>query len=87
MRSAACGEYFISVAIEDAAPSDWDAQVFEPDIVGKAETLVVEPLRHVGTKGPNIFTPSDRLLPSAALYRPSASLSADEREENEPWRL
>jgi 4-oxalocrotonate tautomerase len=33
----------VSVAIEDVQPSNWRSQVYEPDIVGKPETLFKKP--------------------------------------------
>ena len=43
MRSAKCGEDSVSVAIEDVAPQDWDAEVFMPEIAAKSDTLYKKP--------------------------------------------
>ncbi len=36
-------EEHFSVAIEDYAPENWEKDVYEPEIVGKRETLYVKP--------------------------------------------
>jgi 4-oxalocrotonate tautomerase len=38
-----CKEDSVSVGIEDVAPSDWTALVYQPDILGKAETIYKKP--------------------------------------------
>jgi 4-oxalocrotonate tautomerase len=43
MVEATCDEDAVSVGIEDVAPEDWDATVFEPEIRGKADTLFKKP--------------------------------------------
>jgi len=43
VRSAMCVEEAVSVAIEDVAPGDWGAKVFEPEIAGRADTLYKKP--------------------------------------------
>lgn len=37
------GEGSVSVGFEEIAPSDWTAEVYEPDIRGEWETLTKEP--------------------------------------------
>ena len=38
-----CGPDSVSVAFEEVPAHDWDACVFEPDILGKWSTLTKEP--------------------------------------------
>jgi 4-oxalocrotonate tautomerase len=37
------GDESVSVAFQEVAPKDWTDQVFEPDIIGKWDTLTKEP--------------------------------------------
>ena len=37
------GEESVSVAIEDVTPRNWDAMVYEPDILAKPETIYKKP--------------------------------------------
>jgi 4-oxalocrotonate tautomerase len=37
------GEESISIGIEEFEPKDWTAQVYKPDIIGKAGTLYKKP--------------------------------------------
>lgn len=34
---------YVSVAVEDVSVSDWMAKVYEPEIIGKPETLIRKP--------------------------------------------
>jgi len=43
MSALQCPEDWISVGIEDVAPSDWTTLVHEPDILGKAATIYKNP--------------------------------------------
>ncbi len=43
MTGANCAEKSVSVSIEDVDASDWFAQVYEPDIAGRADTLYKKP--------------------------------------------
>jgi 4-oxalocrotonate tautomerase len=43
MSVLGCAEKSVSVGIEDVAPSDWAALVYEPDILGKTETIYKKP--------------------------------------------
>lgn len=43
MASAGTAERAISVSIEDVAQTDWEAQVYRPEIVGRPETLFKKP--------------------------------------------
>jgi len=43
VKTAACGEDAVSVAIEDVEPGDWDAKVFDPEIAGRVATLYRKP--------------------------------------------
>ncbi len=40
-----CGADAVSVGIEDVAPSDWVGSVYEPDILGKPDTIYKKPGR------------------------------------------
>ncbi|MBN1850873.1 MAG: tautomerase family protein [Deltaproteobacteria bacterium] len=40
---ANCDERAVSVAIEEVDPKDWAEKVYEPDILGCKDKLVVEP--------------------------------------------
>jgi 4-oxalocrotonate tautomerase len=40
---AKCDEKVVSVAFEEVAKDDWAEKVYKPDIMGKKETLVIEP--------------------------------------------
>jgi len=37
------GEDAVSVGIEDVEPSDWTAKVYNPDIIGKPDTIYKKP--------------------------------------------
>ena len=37
------GEHSVSVAMEEIAPADWKAKVYEPDIVARRDRLTKEP--------------------------------------------
>jgi 4-oxalocrotonate tautomerase len=37
------GEEAVSVAMEEVAPADWTAKVYEPDIAGQADRLYKKP--------------------------------------------
>lgn len=43
MATANCAETSVSVGIEDVAADDWTARVYQPDILGKADTLYKKP--------------------------------------------
>jgi 4-oxalocrotonate tautomerase len=43
MATAHCAEASVSVGIEDVAADDWTARVYQPDILGKADTLYKKP--------------------------------------------
>ena len=43
MSALQCPESWISVGIEDVAPSDWLKQVHEPDVLGKPRTIYKQP--------------------------------------------
>ena len=43
MSAGGASEDSISVAIEDVAPADWFAKVYEPDIAGKPELIFKKP--------------------------------------------
>ena len=38
-----CAEKSVSIGIEDVAPSDWTDLVYNPDILGKPETIYKKP--------------------------------------------
>lgn len=38
-----CKAEAVSVGIEDVAPSDWAASVYEPDIIAKPDTIFKKP--------------------------------------------
>lgn len=40
---AKCEEKSVSVAIEEVDPKDWEEKVYKPDILGKKDTLMVQP--------------------------------------------
>lgn len=42
-NSLGYGEDSVSVGIEDVEPSDWTDQVYEPDIIAKAQTIYKKP--------------------------------------------
>lgn len=42
-KTLGSSERSISVAIEDVAPDDWMAEVYEPEITGKADRLYKRP--------------------------------------------
>jgi len=43
VATAGVPEKAVSVAMEEIAPDDWMTQVYEPEIAGKAATLVRKP--------------------------------------------
>ncbi|MGU3539714.1 tautomerase family protein [Methylobacterium sp. A54F] len=43
IASAGCSEASVSVAVEDVAPDDWRASVYEPDILGRPDSLYRKP--------------------------------------------
>ena len=43
MATANCAESAVSVGIEDVASEDWTEQVYNPDILGKSDTLYKRP--------------------------------------------
>jgi 4-oxalocrotonate tautomerase len=43
MTATGCSESSVSVGVEDVEPSAWTAEVYEPDIVAKAETIFKKP--------------------------------------------
>jgi 4-oxalocrotonate tautomerase len=43
MQTLGSSEHSISVAIEDVAPDDWMAEVYEPEITTKADRLYKRP--------------------------------------------
>lgn len=43
MDAAGSSESSISVSLEDVAPEDWTAKVYDPDIAGKPDTLYKKP--------------------------------------------
>ncbi|AWB19904.1 4-oxalocrotonate tautomerase [Methylobacterium currus] len=43
IAATGCSEGSVSVGIEDVAPSDWTATVYEPDIAAKAATIFKKP--------------------------------------------
>ena len=40
---AGCEEKVVSVAVEEIDPSDWPNKVYRPDILDKADSLIVKP--------------------------------------------
>ncbi len=42
-ESLSVNESSVSIAIEEVEPEKWDNEVYEPDIIGKAETLYKKP--------------------------------------------
>ena len=40
---AGCEEKVVSVAVEEVDPSDWPEKVYKPDILEKADSLIVTP--------------------------------------------
>jgi len=38
-----CPSFDVSVGIEDVRPADWVARVYEPDILGKPDTIYKQP--------------------------------------------
>lgn len=42
-NSLGYGEDSVSIGIEDVEPSDWTDQVYEPDIIAKAQTIYKKP--------------------------------------------
>jgi 4-oxalocrotonate tautomerase len=38
-----CPSFDVSVGIEDVRPADWAARVYEPDILGKPDTIYKHP--------------------------------------------
>lgn len=43
MASANCAEQSVSVSIEDVEANDWLEQVYQPDIIGRPDTLYKKP--------------------------------------------
>jgi 4-oxalocrotonate tautomerase len=43
MQTLGSSERSISVAIEDVSPDDWMAEVYDPEIAGKADRLFKRP--------------------------------------------
>ena len=43
MQAAGSSEASVSVAIEDVAPADWVAKVYEPEIIGKPGLIFKQP--------------------------------------------
>jgi 4-oxalocrotonate tautomerase len=43
MSALGCAADSVSVGIEDVSPSDWTAQVYQPDILGKPKTIYKKP--------------------------------------------
>lgn len=43
MDTLGASDKSVSVGIEDVAPTDWTSQVYEPDIVAKADTIYKQP--------------------------------------------
>ena len=43
MAALGSAESSVSVAVEDVQPSEWRARVYEPDILGKPDTLYKKP--------------------------------------------
>jgi 4-oxalocrotonate tautomerase len=43
MQTLGSSERSISVAIEDVSPDDWMAEVYDPEIAGKADRLFKKP--------------------------------------------
>jgi 4-oxalocrotonate tautomerase len=43
MATANCAETSVSVGIEDVASDAWTEQVYQPDILGKPDTLYKKP--------------------------------------------
>lgn len=43
MTTLGYGEESISVGIEDVEPKDWTEKVYEPDILGKLQTIYKKP--------------------------------------------
>jgi 4-oxalocrotonate tautomerase len=40
---AKCEKKVVSVAFEEVAPADWPEVVYKPDILGKKDSLCIEP--------------------------------------------
>jgi 4-oxalocrotonate tautomerase len=40
---AGCEEKSVSVAFEEVSPEEWAEKVYQPEIVGRQELLVIEP--------------------------------------------
>jgi 4-oxalocrotonate tautomerase len=43
MTGVQCTDAAVSVGIEDVKPADWVDQVYQPDIIGKSDTLYKRP--------------------------------------------
>ena len=43
IATANCAETSVSVGIEDVAPDDWTETVYQPDIIGKPDTIYKKP--------------------------------------------
>lgn len=43
MNTLGTSQEAISVAIEDVLPDDWNAQVYDPDIAGRQDTIYKQP--------------------------------------------
>ena len=43
MSALQCPDSWISVGIEDVAPSDWDRKVHQPDVLGKPHSIYKQP--------------------------------------------
>lgn len=43
VAGARCAEASVSVSVENVASADWVKKVYEPEIIGKPDTLYVKP--------------------------------------------
>lgn len=43
IETIGCEEKSISISVEEVKPEDWDRLVYQPEILGKADTLLKKP--------------------------------------------
>lgn len=43
VETTGCNESAVSVAVEEYEPKAWPGEVYKPDILDRADTLVIEP--------------------------------------------
>jgi len=43
METIGCEEKAISIAVEEVPPEEWKEKVYQPEIMGKADTLLKNP--------------------------------------------